>query len=289
MRYGRPPEAARRFSLAFGRGARDAPGMSRPSFPPSSLRKMIALAALAASLAPAAGGADAAPRVLVYTRNGLTLEGKKGYVHDNIPNCIAAIRELGAQNGFAVDASEDPQDFSAANLRKYRAVVFANTNNQIFDTAEQRAALQAYVRGGGGIAGIHSACGSMRDWPWFWALIGGSFVRHPKLQEFTVHVLDREHPSTHFLGETWRVTDEFYFLRDMPGDLHHLLAGDLTTLDDPKKPQGATRHPLAWYHQFEGGRCWYTTLGHRKEVYNDPTFRRHILGGILWAMGGRGK
>lgn len=236
-----------------------------------------------------ARGAETLPRVLLYTRNGLTLEGKKGYVHDNIPNSIAAIRELGAQNGFAVDVSEEPRDFTAANLRKYRALVFSNTNNEIFDNDEQKAALQAYLRGGGGVAGIHSVCGSMRSWPWFWALIGGSFVRHPKLQEFTVHVVDRQHASTRFLGETWRVTDEFYFLRDMPGDLRVLLAGDLTTLDDPKKPQGETRHPLAWYHDYEGGRCWYTTLGHRKEVYNDPTFRKHILGGILWAMGSTSK
>ncbi len=232
-----------------------------------------------------ARGAESLPRVLLYTRNGLTLEGKKGFVHDNIPNSIVAIRELGAANGFAVDVSEEPRDFTTANLRKYRALVFSNTNNQIFDHEEQRAALQAYLRGGGGVAGIHSACGSMRDWPWFWALIGGSFVRHPKLQEFTVHVIDRQHPSTRFLGETWQVTDEFYFLRDMPAGLRVLLAGDLKNLVDPKKPAGVATSPLAWYHDYEGGRCWYTALGHRKEVYNDPIFRQHLLGGILWAMG----
>lgn len=225
------------------------------------------------------------PRVLLYTRNGLTLDGKKGYVHDNIANSVAAIRQLGVENGFVVDVSEEPRDFTVENLRKYRALVFSNTNNQILETEEQKAALQTYVRSGGGIAGIHSACGSMRGWPWFWAMIGGSFTRHPKLQEFTVHVVDRTHPSTRFLGETWKVTDEFYFLRDMPRGLSVLLAGDLTTLVDPQKPQGATTHPLAWYQEFEGGRCWYTSLGHRKEVYDDPVFRKHILGGILWAMG----
>lgn len=239
-------------------------------------------------LAAVAAQAADLPRVLLYTRNGLTADGKKGYVHDNIPNSIAAIREMGAENGFAVDVSESPQDFAVANLRKYRAIVLSNTNNQIFETEEQKAALQQFLRGGGGVAGIHSACGSMRQWPWFWALIGGSFVRHPKLQEFTVHVVDHQHPSTRFLGPTWKVTDEFYFLRDMPQDLRVLLQGDLTTLDDPKKPQG-DRHPLAWYHEFEGGRCWYTTLGHRKEVYHDPVFRKHILGGILWAMGAPAK
>ncbi len=244
-----------------------------------------ALLTVALILTSFARGAEPQPRVLLYTHNGLTLEGKKGFVHDNIPNSIVAIKELGAENGFEVDVSESPRDFTPANLRRYRALVLSNTNNQILDTPEQQAALQEYLRGGGGVAGIHSACGSMRGWPWFWALLGGSFVRHPKLQEFTVHVVDHEHPSTRFLGATWRVTDEFYFLRDMPPDLSVLLAGDLTDLVDPKKPAGEKTSPLAWYHAYEGGRCWFTALGHRKEVYNDPTFRKHILGGILWAMG----
>ena len=125
----------------------------------------------------------------------------------------------------------------------------------------------------------------MRDWPWFWSMIGGTFVRHPKLQPFTIKVVDRQHPSTSFLGETWRWTDEFYYLKEMPSDLRVLLAGDLSTLDDPKKPQDEQTRPLAWCHEFEGGRSWFTALGHKKEAYADPTFQKHILGGILWAMG----
>jgi type 1 glutamine amidotransferase len=230
-------------------------------------------------------GAEPLPRILLYTRNGLTIAGKKGYIHANIPSSVAAIEKLGAEHRFAVDVSDAPAVFTDANLKKYRALVFSNTNNEILDTAEQRAALQRYIRGGGGFAGIHSACGSMRDWPWFWSLIGGTFVRHPKLQEFTMKVVDRKHPSTAFLGETWRWTDEFYYLREMPASLRVLLEGDLTTLVDPQKPAGETSRPLAWYQHFEGGRSWYTTLGHQKEAYSDPTFQKHILGGILWAMG----
>lgn len=228
--------------------------------------------------------AESPPRVLVYTRNGLTLDGKKGYIHDNIPNSVAMVRKLGAANGFAVDVSDEPAAFTDANLARYRVLIFSNTNNQIFDEEQQRGALQRYIRAGGGFVGIHSACGSMRDWPWFWAMAGGSFVRHPKLQEFTIHVVDRTHPSTSFFPETFRWTDEFYFLRDMPPGLRVLLAGDLTTLVDPQKPKEEKTRPLAWYHVFEGGRCWFTTLGHRKETYADPDFERHVLGGILWAM-----
>jgi type 1 glutamine amidotransferase len=227
---------------------------------------------------------EPAPRILIFTRNGPTLDGKKGYVHDNIASSVAAIERLGASHGFAADASDDPQVFSDARLKPYRALVFTNTNNESLSTDGQRTALQHYIRRGGGFVGIHSACGSMRNWPWFWALAGGSFVRHPKLQEFTIQVVDRTHPSTAFLGATWQWTDEFYYVRDMPADLHILLAGELASLVDPQKPANETTRPLAWCHAFEGGRSWFTTLGHRKEAYSDPAFLQHILGGILWAM-----
>jgi type 1 glutamine amidotransferase len=230
-------------------------------------------------------GAESLPRILVYTRNGLTSDGRKGYIHDNIASSVAAIQRLGAENGFAVDVSDDPETFTDAKLKPYRALVFSNTNNQIFTSEAQQVALQRYVRGGGGFVGIHSAVGSMRSWPWFWSLIGGSFVRHPKLQEFTIRVLDPNHPSTAFMDAGFRWSDEFYFLRDMPPDLHVLLVGELATLDDAQKPPGEATRPLAWCHVFEGGRAWTTTLGHRKEHYADPFFQKHLLGGIRWAMG----
>lgn len=218
------------------------------------------------------------PKILVYTKNG------KGYVHDNIPTTIEVIKKLGADNGLGVDASTDSTVFTDANLKQYRVLVFSNTNNETIDTEEQQAAFQRYIRGGGGFVGIHSACGSERNWDWFAAMLGGRFARHPRLQPFTIHVRDRKHPSTAHLGETWKWEDEFYYLTNMPNDLHILLTGDLTTLDDSKKPAGKTS-PLAWCHEFEGGRCWYTALGHKKEYYHDANFQKHILGGIRWAMG----
>ena len=224
-------------------------------------------------------------RILVYTRNGPTLDGKKGFVHDNIANSVAAIKQLGAANGFAVDASDDPNTFTDENVKKYKTIVFSNSNNKAFETEEQRAVFQRYIRAGGGFVGIHSACGSERNWPWYWAMLGGTFVRHPKFQPFTIKVVDRQHPSTAHLNETWQWADEFYYLKEMPKDLHVLLAGDLSTLDDKAKPKDEQTRPLAWCHEFEGGRCWYTALGHKKEDYSKSDFQKHILGGILWAMG----
>lgn len=222
-------------------------------------------------------------KVLVYTRN-FTSSGK-GFVHDNIGSCVAMLKTLGSENGFAVEVSEDPAVFTDAGLKKYRAVIFANSNNEAFADDAQREAFQRFIRAGGGFVGIHSACGSERKWPWFWALIGGTFERHPKLQPFTIKVVDRKHPSTAHLGDSWQWTDEFYFLKEMPADLDVLLEGDLSSLVDPKKPGDRKTAPLAWCHEFEGGRSWYTALGHKKEHYADADLKKHILGGILWAMG----
>ena len=108
------------------------------------------------------------------------------------------------------------------------------------------------------------------------------------MQTFTVQVKDASHLSTRHLGRTFEWTDEFYYVDHMPEGLHVLLAGDLTKLDDPGKGQYlklGNEFPLAWCHEFEGGRMWYTALGHQKEHYSDPMFTQHILGGILWAIG----
>jgi len=229
--------------------------------------------------------ADSPRRILVFTKNG------KGYVHDNIAASVEAIRKLCAENKIAMDVTADSSAFTDDNLKKYKALVFSNTNNELFDNDEQKAALQRYIHAGGGFVGIHSACGSERQWPWFWSLLGGKFVRHPKLQPFVINVRDRQHPSTAHLGETWQWTDEFYFLDHLEPGLHVLLSADRAQLDDANKAQSAGEQidgqsPLAWCHEFEGGRAWYSALGHKIEYYSDPQFTRHILGGILWAMNG---
>ena len=251
----------------------------------SAKNKTLGLCLTLLLLLSAAGLADAAERrVLVYTKNG------KGYVHNNIAASVAAIQKLGTENQFSVDVSDDPGVFTTQNLRRYKALIFDNTNNEILDNEDQKAALQAYVRAGGGFVGIHSATGSMREWPWFWSLIGGKFLRHPKMQEFTVRVKDAKDVSTAHLPATFKWTDEFYYVDHMPDGLHVLLAGDLTTLNDPGKEKYPGKKfgdefPLAWRHEFEGGRAWYTALGHKPEHYSDPKLVQHLLGGIRWAMG----
>lgn len=231
-------------------------------------------------------GALAGARMLVYTKNG------EGYVHDNIPNSIAAIEKLGEEHGFEVEASDDPALFTEENLKQYDAIIFSNTNNETFDTDAQRQALQAYVRTGGGVVAIHSASGSERDWPWFSRLIGGNFVRHAPRQDFTIEIIDRTHPSTSFLPARWDIVDdECYYLDELNPAIKVLLAADLASVSDDNADEFpgelfGDRYPVAWYQEFDGGRQWYTSLGHRPEHYQEPLFMRHVLGGIQWVING---
>ncbi len=223
-------------------------------------------------------------RVLIYTKNG------KGYVHKNIPTSIKALKEICAGLKISADASDNPADFTSENLKKYDALIFSNTNNEVFDTDQQKKALQEFIRGGGGFVGIHSANATERNWPWMWAMVGGKFVRHAAHQQYDVVVTDPDNPSTYFLPERWTVNDECYYSNELNPDIHVLLSADLTTIKDKNMdeyPDHIFGHyfPLCWCHQFDGGREWYTALGHDAETYNNPVFRKHLRGGILWVLG----
>lgn len=226
-------------------------------------------------------------KVLVYTRN-FTPDGK-GYVHDNIPASVTAIKQMGSEAGFAVDVSDDPAVFTSANLKQYQAIVFSNSNNEAFANQAQRDAFKAYMDAGGGFVGIHSATGSERAWPYFWSVAGGKFLRHPAFQKFTVRVADANHVSTKHLPASFEWEDECYFQEYMNPDLHPLLVTDPAKLKDPdraKYPRGLVGDsmPLAWTLRVGAGRSFYTSLGHSKEAYANPILYKHILGGILWSM-----
>jgi type 1 glutamine amidotransferase len=221
--------------------------------------------------------------LLIYTKNGT------GYVHDNIEASVQCLKKICARKGWTAEVSEEPSVFSPENLRRFDAVIFANTNNEAFDTDTQRQAFRQYIQKGGRFVGIHSACGSERNWPWFWANLGGKFVRHPVLQPFQIKVIDRSHPSTQHLGAVWQWEDECYFMNELNPGIHILLAADLRTIDDAGKKSYPGRvfgdyFPLCWSQTFDGGRQWYTALGHKKEHYEDPDFIQHLTGGIEWVL-----
>ncbi|MEO8852138.1 MAG: ThuA domain-containing protein [Ginsengibacter sp.] len=218
--------------------------------------------------------------VLVYTKNG------KGYVHDNIPSEVACIQRLSRENGFGVNVSDDPAVFTENNLKKYNALIFTSTNNEVFDNDAQKVAFMRYIQSGGGFVGIHSVTGTERNWQWFKRLVGGTFVRHAKHQQFKEIIIDTTNVSTSFLPRHWDVNDECYYTTDINPDIHVLTVHDLTTVTDDNKPTTyGTVFPSTWCHEFDGGREWYTALGHDGERYSDPVFEKFILNGIRWVIG----
>jgi uncharacterized protein len=222
--------------------------------------------------------------VLVYTKNG------KGYVHDNIPYSIAAFQKLGKEIGFAVDTSSSSGIFTDDNLKKYDAVIFSNTNNDVFDTEAHKVAFMRYIQAGGGFVGIHSATGTERNWKWFKLMIGATFLRHPPFQPFTVHVLDPDHPTTKNLQPKWETKDECYYFKEMNPSVKVLLFNDISGIKEKEggehiKPEVfGNRYPSAWCHKFDGGKIWYTSLGHDKSDYSDPTYLKHLIEGLKWVV-----
>jgi cytochrome c len=184
-----------------------------------------------------------------------------------------------------VDATEDATTFTDAALARYRAVVFLSTTGDVLDLA-QKTAFERYIRSGGGFAGIHSASDTEYNWPWYGRLVGAYFASHSQIQRATVHIADPGHPSTKGLPAIWERTDEWYNFRTNPRGAVHVLA----TLDETTYSGGkmGADHPIAWCHLIEGGRSWYTAMGHTKESYAEPLFRLHLLGGIETAAGRAG-
>lgn len=225
-------------------------------------------------------------RVLIYTRNG------KGYVHENIPFAVTALQKIASQLGFTADVTDDPSRFTDENLKQYAFMIFPSTNQDVFDTDDQRVAFRRYIEAGGGFVGLHSVVGTERSWHWFKKMLGGSFAWHPPFQKYSIVVVDAAHPSMNGIPATWVKEDECYFMKEMYPGTRPVLAHDLSTLDAKDKEKITTSagpygqfYPAAWYQQFDGGNIWITALGHDKKDYEDPTYLRHITNGITWVAG----
>ncbi|MGW4967163.1 ThuA domain-containing protein [Nonomuraea sp. NPDC004186] len=226
----------------------------------------------AATVIPAIPAQAAAFKVLVFSKTA-------AFRHDSIPNGIQAIRDLGAANDFAVDATEDANAFSTANLAQYKAVVFLSTTGDVLND-NQQAAFQTYVDGGGGYVGVHSAADTEYNWAYYGQLMGAWFNNHPAIQQATVRNEDRAHAATAHLGATWSRTDEWYNYRTNPRPNVRVLQ----SLDEGSYSGGGMGdHPITWCHPQSSGRAFYTGLGHTKESYADPNFRTLLLGGIRYA------
>lgn len=220
-------------------------------------------------------------RVLVFSKTS-------GFRHESIGSGIAAIQKMGLENNFKVDTTENASKFTEDNLGQYNTVVFLNTTQDVLNNVQQRE-FERYIQAGGSFVGVHAAADTEYNWPWYNQLLGAYFNGHPNspnVRKAVIDVLDPNHISTKHLPARWERNDEWYNYRSIQTDIQVL-----ANLDE-KTYQGGTNgenHPIAWYHEFDGGRAWYTGGGHTNESYTEPAFVQHLLGGILYAIGDKRK
>lgn len=225
--------------------------------------------------------------VLLFTKTN-------GFHHESINEGVTAMRGMAKRHDFALDWHEDASIFSDEKLQKYQAVVFLLTTGDILND-EQQAAMERFVRAGKGFVGIHSASDTEYDWDWYTKMVGRTFHIHPTNQSADLQVLDRKFPGLDRMPDRLLWTDEWYeFGAERIKGLNYILAVDEQTYNPnvqwgEKKGAGMGKfHPVAWYHNYDGGRAFYSALGHLPATYSDPLFLEHIYGGLYWAATAKG-
>jgi type 1 glutamine amidotransferase len=212
--------------------------------------------------------------ILIFTKT-------EGFRHQSIPTGAEAVSEIAADNGMTTLHTENADYFQPDSLANFDVVLFLNTTGNILNDQQQEA-FEQFIQNGGGFVGIHAAADTEYEWPWYGDLVGAYFESHPQIQEATITVLDKTHPATSFLPDEWVRTDEWYNYKDINPDINVLMNLEESTYEGGKNGEN---HPTAWYHEFDGGRAFYTGSGHTEESYSEPEFRKHVLGGINYVLG----
>ena len=216
--------------------------------------------------------------------NVLVFSKTQGFRHKSIPTGVEFLSNMANNNNWNIQFSEDSNCFSINNLSKYNVLVFLNTSGNIF-SEEQKAALQYFFARGKGFVGIHSASNTEMQWDWFTEMIGATFKDHPKVQSATLLVnTNSHHPAINGLNNQEEFMDEWYnFLK--PVGKHVTVLASLDENSYEGKKMNTKNHPISWYHIYDGGRVFYTGLGHTVDIYKDIRYYSHIEGAILWASG----
>ena len=241
---------------------------------------MLGVAAILAAPAAVATQAERQKRVLVFSHT-------TGYRHSSIEPGVAALRKIGLLKNIAVDSSENPEVFRSEILDKFDAIVFLSSTTDPKNpasewlTGSRRDALQAFVRGGGGIVGIHAAADSHYGWPWYGRLIGGRFASHPPGTPVgMLKVADLDHRSTQGLPTIIHRADEWYYFDDYNPEVKLLVTLDPQSIGQPD----VNPNPVSWAHEIGQARVFYTAMGHTSESYSDPYFLRHVGQGLDWVL-----
>jgi type 1 glutamine amidotransferase len=231
------------------------------------------------SPAPPPQGARA--RLLVVTHTA-------GFRHSSIPVAESVIEQLGRTSSlfdvtFCRTASDVTRLLTPAGLSGFDAVVFANTTGNL-GIPDLRAFLD-WIGAGRGFAAMHSGSDTYHDEPGYLAMLGNEFLTHGDQTEVNAVVENPSHPAVSSLGARFRIFDEIYrFTRNNRGEVTMLLSMDQVPNDGLPDAGRPGDLPLAWAKAHGTGRVFYTALGHREDVWQDPRFQQHVLGGLRWIL-----
>ena len=225
------------------------------------------------------GGSKGPAKLLVFSKTA-------GFVHNSIPEGIAAIKKLAMENGMEVDTTSNAEMFTDENLKQYATVIFLNTTGDVLDFY-QEVSFQRYIQAGGGFVGVHAATDTEYGWSWYGELVGAYFKSHPAIQEAKFNVSNHTCDACSAeLEAEWIATDELYNFKNINDNINVIMSVDESTYEGG---ENGDNHPMAWYHDYDGGRAFYTALGHTKEAYQDPKFLGHLFAGIKYSVGGNKK
>lgn len=222
----------------------------------------------------------------------LNFQADSGFQHDSKAEALAMVERLGRKNGWEVDTSAEPFFLNEGRFSNYDVVVFNNncgTDKRIF-SADQHRAIQSYIRSGGGFVGIHCAGAIWHEGgefqKWYEGLIGTRLVSHPQVQEAKLIVERTQHPCTAHLPRVWTITDEWHKFSYNPREkVNVLISLDESTYEGDESNKMGGDHPFTWYQYYDGGRSFFTSLGHTKEVYKNADYQQLVEAGIVWASG----
>jgi len=277
---------------------------------------MMALGAFA--IAPAGDDKPTKKRLLLVTDSG-------GFIHDSVGVAEEVLKEIGPKNGFDVTCwryTRDPElkvkdkagketnelvftkyanDFRRVTgvsvekencgrinkdtLKNFDVVLFFTTGNPV--TKEELTDLEEWVKAGGAFAGTHCATDTLYNTT-YGGLVGGYFDGHPWHQKIKIKVEDPKHPAANGFTTGSEITDEIYQFKDSPYSrekLHIILSVDNSSIDVSKGKRKDMDYAISWGQQYGKGKAFYTSLGHRKEVWKDERFQKHLIGGLKWATG----
>lgn len=206
--------------------------------------------------------------------------------HESIAAGKDAIDKMSRDKDFKVVFSEDALLFNEKELKKYNAVVFLNTTGDILNE-EQQNSFERYIQAGGGYVGVHAATDTEYDWPWYGKLAGAYFQDHPmtpnNVQKGKFIVTEKDHWATKGMPNEFEREDEFYSFKNISPNINVVLTIDENSYQGGSNPD---YHPMSWYQEFDGGRSFYTAMGHTDETYSDPLFLSHLWAGLHFAVGG---